>query len=74
MAIMYDGRVQQVGSADELYERPANHFVADFLGKMNFHEGRLVADGLKPAMAPDPHRFKRMPMRRHWASAQSASC
>jgi len=29
MAIMYDGRVQQVGSADELYGGRANHFVAD---------------------------------------------
>jgi len=47
MAIMYDGRVQQVGTADELYERPANHFVADFLGKMNFYEGRLAADGFE---------------------------
>lgn len=47
LAIMYDGRVQQVGRADELYERPANHFVADFLGKMNFYEGRLGADGFE---------------------------
>jgi putative spermidine/putrescine transport system ATP-binding protein len=45
LAVMHDGRVQQIGSADELYERPANHFVADFLGKMNFFEGAFDCDG-----------------------------
>ncbi|KRC73247.1 Spermidine/putrescine import ATP-binding protein PotA [compost metagenome] len=40
MAIMHDGIVQQVGAPDTLYERPANLFVADFLGKMNVFQGR----------------------------------
>jgi len=40
MAIMHDGIVQQVGTPDTLYERPANLFVADFLGKMNVFKGR----------------------------------
>ncbi len=40
MAIMHDGRVQQVGTPEELYERPGNLFVADFLGRMNFLDGR----------------------------------
>lgn len=42
MAIMHDGKVQQVGAPDALYERPANLFVADFLGKMNFFKGQSV--------------------------------
>ncbi len=41
MAIMHDGKVQQVGGPQELYEHPANLFVADFLGKMNFFRGGL---------------------------------
>lgn len=41
MAIMHDGKVQQVGSAQELYEQPCNLFVADFLGRMNFFDGQL---------------------------------
>ncbi|HEY0294578.1 MAG TPA: ABC transporter ATP-binding protein [Bordetella sp.] len=41
MAIMHDGKVQQVGAPQALYERPANLFVADFLGKMNFFKGAL---------------------------------
>ncbi len=44
MAIMHDGKVQQLGTPDALYEKPANLFVADFLGKMSFFEGRPVAD------------------------------
>lgn len=44
MAIMYDGKVQQVGPPNHLYEKPANLFVADFLGKMNFFEGSMTQD------------------------------
>jgi putative spermidine/putrescine transport system ATP-binding protein len=44
MAIMHDGKVQQVGAPNTLYERPANLFVADFLGRMNFFLGRRSAD------------------------------
>ncbi len=45
MAIMYDGKVQQVGSPETIYERPVNLFVADFLGKMNFFTGRVESAG-----------------------------
>jgi len=45
MAIMYDGKIQQIGSPEELYERPDNLFVADFLGKMNFFEGKVSEAG-----------------------------
>lgn len=45
MAIMYNGRVQQIGTPNELYDSPSNHFVADFLGRMSFFKGGLVANG-----------------------------
>ena len=35
IAVMNDGRVEQVGTPDEVYERPANDFVADFVGTSN---------------------------------------
>ncbi|ELZ29245.1 sulfate/molybdate ABC transporter ATP-binding protein [Halosimplex carlsbadense 2-9-1] len=35
IAVMNDGRVEQVGTPDEVYERPANAFVADFVGTSN---------------------------------------
>lgn len=45
MAIMYDGKVQQVGFPKALYEKPASLFVADFLGKMNIFAGRVESPG-----------------------------
>jgi multiple sugar transport system ATP-binding protein len=46
MAVMLDGVVQQLGSPDELYARPANRFVAGFIGSpaMNFLRGQVVTD------------------------------
>jgi multiple sugar transport system ATP-binding protein len=40
---MYDGRIQQVAAPMEVYDRPANRFVAGFLGTppMNFFDGRI---------------------------------
>ncbi|MCD6377684.1 MAG: ABC transporter ATP-binding protein, partial [Planctomycetes bacterium] len=36
IAIMHEGKIVQVGTAMELYQRPANRFVAKFLGEANF--------------------------------------
>ncbi|MGH6810293.1 MAG: ABC transporter ATP-binding protein, partial [Ensifer adhaerens] len=46
MAILKDGRLLQVGAPEEVYERPADRFVANFIGVMNFIEGTLRADGI----------------------------
>jgi len=42
IVVMHDGRVEQIGSPLELYDRPANRFVAGFIGSpaMNFIDGR----------------------------------
>jgi multiple sugar transport system ATP-binding protein len=51
IAVMNAGVFQQVGSAEEVYDRPANLFVADFVGepRMNLIAGTAVAvpDGLR---------------------------
>ncbi|HXH83416.1 MAG TPA: ABC transporter ATP-binding protein [Candidatus Tectomicrobia bacterium] len=39
VAVMRDGRIQQVGTPRDLYERPVNRFVADFVGTNNFIAG-----------------------------------
>jgi iron(III) transport system ATP-binding protein len=39
VAVMRDGRIQQVAGPKALYERPANRFVADFVGTNNFIVG-----------------------------------
>src|SRR5690606_19385904 len=44
IAVFGDGRVQQVGRPMDLYERPANLFVANFLGTANILEGKLVTE------------------------------
>ncbi len=47
IAVMDAGRVQQVGTPTDLYERPASLFVADFIGTNNFIPGTIteIADG-----------------------------
>ncbi len=46
ICIMHDGRIVQTGSPTQLYDEPLNRYVADFVGKTNFFEGRVVdADG-----------------------------
>jgi iron(III) transport system ATP-binding protein len=45
IAVMNHGFVQQIGTPIELYEHPANLFVANFLGTANILEGRLTGDG-----------------------------
>jgi len=46
IALMNRGRIAQLGSAEELYERPASRFVAKFIGESNLLEGRVeYADG-----------------------------
>ncbi len=41
VALMNRGRIAQLGSAEDLYERPAARFVAEFIGESNLLEGRL---------------------------------
>jgi multiple sugar transport system ATP-binding protein len=47
IVVMRSGVVQQIGTPDAIYERPANMFVASFLGNppINFLEGVLTVDG-----------------------------
>lgn len=49
IAVMKDGVVQQVGTPKELYHRPANEFVASFIGRTNIIEGYLKNDYQKSA-------------------------
>ena len=44
IVVMNQGRIEQVGTPDEVYRNPVNPFVAGFLGKVNLFHGR-VEDG-----------------------------
>lgn len=43
LAVMNAGRIMQVGAPAEIYSNPADRFVADFIGLMNFLPGRILA-------------------------------
>jgi len=45
IAVMSEGRVLQVGTPTEIYERPNCRFVADFIGESNFIRGHVSAVG-----------------------------
>ncbi len=42
IAVMNNGRLEQVGTPGEVYEFPANRFVADFVGNVNLIEAKVV--------------------------------
>ena len=49
IAILYDGRLQQVGDPREIYDKPANLFCAGFVGspRMNLLAGNMSSDGVQ---------------------------
>jgi len=42
LAVMRDGRIEQIGAPRQVYEKPASRYVADFLGRANLIEGRVA--------------------------------
>jgi putative spermidine/putrescine transport system ATP-binding protein len=50
IAVMQDGWIEQIGSPTELYERPVNKFVADFIGESNFIAGTLMRENGTPTL------------------------
>jgi ABC-type Fe3+/spermidine/putrescine transport system ATPase subunit len=42
IAVMHNGRLEQVGTPAEVYHRPASRFVASFIGDMNFLPGSVL--------------------------------
>lgn len=49
IVVLKDGEIQQIATPQELYQKPANQFVAGFIGMppMNFFHGKCVADHKK---------------------------
>ncbi|MDI6029500.1 sn-glycerol-3-phosphate ABC transporter ATP-binding protein UgpC [Corticibacterium sp. UT-5YL-CI-8] len=52
IVVMHDGRIEQIGTPLELYDYPANLFVASFIGSpsMNFIKGRLAPGSFESSM------------------------
>ena len=53
VAVMSSGRIQQIGTPVEVYEQPANEFVADFIGISNV----LLRDGVRFVVRPEKIRM-----------------
>ena len=53
IAVMNAGILQQVGTPEEIYSRPASRFVAEFIGSppMNLFSARIKSDGAREALA-----------------------
>jgi len=45
IAVMNEGRIEQIGTPRDIYEKPRSRFVADFVGTTNFIEGEMLAGG-----------------------------
>src|SRR3954465_10048641 len=45
LVVMADGEIRQIGTQRDLYERPADRFVAGFVGRSTFLEGRVTTPG-----------------------------
>jgi len=74
LVVMAEGRIRQIGTQRDLYERPADRFVAGFVGRSTFLEGQvteagtLVTDGglrlaCAAAVAPGPASLALRPER-----------
>jgi ABC-type Fe3+/spermidine/putrescine transport system ATPase subunit len=57
LVVMRDGLIEQVGTPIEIYERPANEFIAGFVGYVNFMAGRIEAidDATRNAVVDTGH-------------------
>jgi spermidine/putrescine transport system ATP-binding protein len=50
IAVMSGGRIRQIGTPSEIYQRPVDRFVADFIGESNFLDGELNVNGAGPVL------------------------
>jgi len=56
--VINDGRIEQIGSPDELYDAPASEFVMSFLGPVTLLDGRLVrAHDIEVVAVPFPDAY-----------------
>jgi spermidine/putrescine transport system ATP-binding protein len=46
IVVMSEGKIQQIGSPTQIYNEPANSFVADFIGESNILNGTMIKDCL----------------------------
>jgi len=59
IVVMHDGVIEQMGAPLDLYDRPANQFVAGFIGSpaMNFLDGKVKSNGSLYVEMPGGHKL-----------------
>jgi putative spermidine/putrescine transport system ATP-binding protein len=62
IVLMNKGRIEQIGAPEDVYERPATSFVAQFLGKTNLLQVQVVQDG---------RRFQMQLEGLHWSTTRA---
>jgi sulfate transport system ATP-binding protein len=58
IVVMNQGRVEQIGSPSEIYDRPATPFVAGFVGGANVLRGRVTSEGAAVHAFVRPHEIR----------------
>ncbi|MEH2479856.1 putative spermidine/putrescine transport system ATP-binding protein [Nitrobacteraceae bacterium AZCC 2146] len=53
IAVMNAGKVEQIGTPSDIYDRPSTRFVADFIGDTNLFRGEVIRDGGKCVLQVD---------------------
>jgi ABC-type Fe3+/spermidine/putrescine transport system ATPase subunit len=61
VVVMNHGRLMQVGTPEEIYQKPGNAFVAEFLGVTNVLRGVVSADGKSAQLAGTSIRYQGTP-------------
>ena len=54
IAVMNKGQIAQIAGCSDLYEYPANRFVADFIGSVNIFDGKMIVDEPERAVIDCP--------------------
>lgn len=57
IVVMNKGKIEQVGTPEEVYHKPANKFVLNFLGNVNIFHERII-DGKKANVYTRPHQLE----------------
>ncbi len=73
IAVMDRGRIVQIGTPRDVYERPSDRFVADFVGTTNFLDAAVVGTGGERALS-GPHCGRRAQCSMRRVSARERYC
>jgi spermidine/putrescine ABC transporter ATP-binding subunit len=69
IAVMNEGRIEQIDTPDEIYQHPKNWFVADFIGESNFLNGTIIEVNANNSLIEIPTNKKINSPKYEWMKA-----